>query len=88
MATRNTYVRARIDTRTKERASGALEKMGLSISDAIRLLMVRVAEERRLPFEVKTPNSTTRRAITELESGRGKAFPNVDALMADLHADD
>jgi len=88
MAARNTYVRARIDTRTKERASGALEKMGLSISDAIRLLMVRVAEERRLPFEVKAPNAATRRAITELETGRGKRFVNVDALMADLHADD
>jgi DNA-damage-inducible protein J len=88
MTARNTYVRARIDVRTKERASGALEKMGLSISDAIRLLMVRVAEENRLPFEVKTPNAGTRRAITELETGKGKQFANVDALMADLHADD
>jgi DNA-damage-inducible protein J len=88
MAARNTYVRARIDTRTKERASGALEKMGLSISDAIRLLMVRVAEERCLPFDVKTPNAGTRGAITELETGKGKRFASVDALMADLHADD
>ncbi len=88
MPTRNTYVRARIDTWTKERASGALEKMGLSISDAIRLLMVRVAEERRLPFEVKAPNAGTRRAIAELETGKGKRFATVDALMADLHADD
>jgi DNA-damage-inducible protein J len=88
MTARDTYVRARIDARTKKRASGALEKMGLSISDAIRLLMVRVAEERRLPFDVKTPNAGTRRAITELESGRGKRFETVDALMADLHADD
>ncbi|HEX3661350.1 MAG TPA: type II toxin-antitoxin system RelB/DinJ family antitoxin [Acidobacteriaceae bacterium] len=85
---RDTYVRARIDVRTKERAAGALEKMGLSVSDAIRLLMLRIAEERRLPFEVRTPNAATRKAITELESGKGKAFANVDALMADLHADD
>jgi DNA-damage-inducible protein J len=62
--------------------------MGLSVSDAIRLLMLRIAEERRLPFEVRTPNAATRKAITELESGKGKAFANVDALMADLHADD
>ena len=47
---------ARIDTDTKERAVAALDAMGLSISDAIRLLMLRVAEERRLPFEVKIPN--------------------------------
>jgi DNA-damage-inducible protein J len=49
MRTADTYVRARIDTNTKERATDALEAMGLSISDAIRLLMLRVADERRLP---------------------------------------
>ena len=84
----NTYVRARIDTDTKKRAAGALEAMGLSISDAIRLLMLRVAEERRLPFEVKVPNATTRKAIRELEVGKVKRFANVAALMADLNADD
>ncbi len=57
MRTTDTYVRARIDTATKERAADALEAMGLSISDAIRLLMLRVADERRLPFEVKAPKS-------------------------------
>ena len=88
MAIGNTYVRARIDTDTKERAAGALEAMGLSISDAIRLLMLRVADERRLPFEVKVPNAKTRKAIAELESGKGKRFASVNDLMADLHADD
>ena len=88
MTTADTYVRARIDTRTKKRASDALEAMGLSISDAIRLLMLRIADERRLPFEVKVPNATTRKAMAELESGKGKRFATVDALMADLHADD
>ena len=88
MSTADTYVRARIDTATKERAADALEAMGLSISDAIRLLMLRVADERRLPFEVKVPNATTRKAIAELEAGKSKSFSSVDALMADLNADD
>jgi len=88
MAIVDSYVRARIDTNTKKRAADALNAMGLSISDAIRLLMLRVADERRLPFEVKAPNATTRKAIAELESGRGKRFASLDALMADLHADD
>jgi DNA-damage-inducible protein J len=88
MAISNTYVRARIDSSTKRRAAGALQAMGLSISDAIRLLMFRVAEERQLPFEVKVPNAKTRKAIEELESGKGKRFKSVAALMADLHADD
>ena len=88
MSTADTYVRARIDTNTKQRAAEALEAMGLSISDAIRLLMLRIADERRLPFEVKVPNATTRKAMAELEAGKGKRFANVEALMADLHADD
>ena len=88
MGTADTYVRARIDTKTKERAAEALEAMGLSISDAIRLLMLRIADERRLPFEVKVPNATTRKAMAELEAGRGKRFASVDALMADLHEED
>ncbi|MGA2349393.1 MAG: type II toxin-antitoxin system RelB/DinJ family antitoxin [Terracidiphilus sp.] len=88
MIAADSYVRARIDTRTKERAAAALEAMGLSISDAIRLLMLRVADERRLPFEVKAPNATTRKAMAELEAGKGKRFASVEALIADLHADD
>jgi DNA-damage-inducible protein J len=88
MITADTYVRARIDAITKTRAADALEAMGLSISDAIRLLMVRVADERRLPFEVKAPNAATRKAMAELEAGKGKRFASVEALMADLHADD
>ncbi len=88
MRTADTYVRARIDTATKERAADALEAMGLSISDAIRLLMLRVADERRLPFEVKVPNLRTRKAITELEAGKGKQFSNIDSLMEDLNEDD
>ena len=88
MSTADTYVRARIDSATKERAADALEAMGLSISDAIRLLMLRVADDRRLPFEIKAPNATTRKAINELEAGKGKSFDSIDELMADLHADD
>jgi DNA-damage-inducible protein J len=88
MKTNDTHVRARIDSEMKERAADALEAMGLSISDAIRLLMLRIADERRLPFDVKVPNATTRKAIAELEAGKGKKFANVDDLMADLHADD
>jgi DNA-damage-inducible protein J len=75
MSTTDTYVRARIDTSTKERAADALEAMGLSISDAIRLLMLRIADERRMPFDVKAPNSTTRKAIAELARMLHKRCP-------------
>lgn len=88
MATADTYVRARIDSYTKDRAADALEAMGLSLSDAIRLLMFRIADEKRLPFEVRVPNAETKKAIEELESGRGKRFESVKSLMDDLHAED
>ena len=81
-------MRARIDTATKERATKAFDAMGLSVSDAIRLLMVRIADEQRLPFAVTVPNAATRAAISELEAGSGTRFADVDALLADLHADD
>ena len=88
MKTADTYVRARIDSATKKRAGEALAAMGLSISDAIRLLMLRVVDERRLPFEVRVPNAMTRKAIFELEAGKGKRFTSTAALMADLNEDD
>ena len=88
MSTADTYGRARIDSDTKERASDALEAMGLSISDAIRILMLRVADEKKLPFDLKVPNATTRKAIAELEAGKGKRVKTVKSLMADLNAPD
>ncbi len=80
----DSVVRARINSATKERAAAALEAMGLSISDAIRLLLLRIADEQRLPFEVKVPNATTRRAMVELEQGKGRRFESADALLEDL----
>ena len=82
------YVRARIDAELKARASEALDEMGLSVSDAIRLMMVRVAEDRRLPFPVAAPNKTTQEAIAELEEGRGRKVATSDALMQELNAED
>jgi DNA-damage-inducible protein J len=83
MAT-DSVVRARIDTTTKDRATEALAAMGLSVSDAIRLLLVRVAADRAFPFAVKVPNATTRKAMAELEQGKGKRSKSADALFKDL----
>ena len=86
--TQDSVVRARIDTSVKERAADALADMGLSLSDAIRLLLVRVADERRLPFEIKAPNATTRRAMAELEAGKGHKCNSVAEMLAVLYGDD
>ena len=77
-------VRARIDSDTKARATEALNAMGLSVSDAIRLLLLRVADEKRLPFAVQVPNVTTIEAMRELEEGSGERFDTADELFRDL----
>nr|WP_207791250.1 type II toxin-antitoxin system RelB/DinJ family antitoxin [Sphingosinicella soli] len=44
----------------KKEASAVLAGMGLSVSDAIRLMLVRVASDKNLPFDIRVPNATTR----------------------------
>ena len=79
-----TVVRARIDGETKARATEALHAMGLSMSDAIRLLLLRVAHEKRLPFAVEVPNSATVDAMRELAAGEGRRFARAEELFDDL----
>jgi DNA-damage-inducible protein J len=68
MAT-DTTVRARIDDRVKKEAAHVLEDMGLSVSDAIRMMLMRVAAEKALPFEVKVPNAVTARTLRKADRG-------------------
>ena len=80
----DTVVRARIDSDTKARATEALTAMGLSVSDVIRMVLLRVAEERRLPFTVQVPNAATAKAMKELEDGKGRRFESAEELFHDL----
>lgn len=80
----DTVVRARIDSETKRKAADALAAMGLSVSDAIRLMLVQVAANEALPFAVETPNRSSLRAMAELEGGRGKRLATAKELFDDL----
>ena len=62
--------------------------MGLSVSDAVRVLLTRVAIEKALPFEVKAPNASTAAATREARKGGLPSFRDVRDLMADLNAED
>ena len=85
----NTVVRARIDEHIKEEASVVLATMGLTVSDAFRIMLTRVAHEKALPFEPLVPNAVTLQAMKETRRRvKTKSFNSVDALMADLNADD
>lgn len=83
-----TYVKARIDDDTKLTAFAALEKMGLTASDVIRMLFRRIADEGALPFDVRVPNAETLEAMRELEEGRGRRFATVAEFMESLNEAD
>ena len=84
----NSLVQTRIDGAVKDEAAAVLAAMGLTVSDAVRLMLTRVAHEKALPFEPLTPNATTIAAMREAREGKGKRFATVADLMADLDADD
>lgn len=84
----NTVVRARIDEQTKEEAAVVLASIGLTLSDAFRLLLVRIAKDKALPFEPLVPNEETILAMKEARTTKSAGFKSVKDLLADLHADD
>ena len=84
----NTVVRARIDQKIKDEAVAVLGTIGLTASDAFRLMMVRIAAEKRLPFEPLVPNAETIEAMKAARRGELTPAESVDDLMADLNADD
>jgi DNA-damage-inducible protein J len=84
----NALVQARIDRAVKEEAAAVLASMGLTVSDAVRLLLTKVAKEHALPFDPLVPNAETVEAMKEARRGNLQSFEDVDALMADLNAGD
>jgi len=81
-------VHVRVDERVKDRATKALEAMGLSVSDAVRVLLTRVAAEKAFPFELRVPNAKTTAALEEAQQGGLPSASNMDELMAGLNAED
>lgn len=82
-----TMVHVRVDEKTKAEATETLAAMGLSVSDAVRVFLRRVAAEKALPFAIRVPNAETRTAIAEADEivGERRArFATADDLMADL----
>jgi DNA-damage-inducible protein J len=79
-----TMVHVRVDEKTKQRAAKALAGMGISVSDAVRMLLVRVAAEKALPFDVKVPNAVTANAMRAADQGKGKRLKSTGALFKDL----
>src|SRR6266436_5273742 len=86
--TENAVVRARIDQRIKDEAAAVLGAMGLTVSDAFRLLMVRIAKEKALPFEPLVPNAETIEAMKAARRGELVTVSSPEELLASLNEDD
>jgi len=81
-------VHIRVDEKVKAKAAKTLASMGLTVSDAVRLLLTRIASEKALPFEVRVPNRETIAAMRAGDRGEVTRVNSVAELMADLNADD
>jgi DNA-damage-inducible protein J len=79
-------VRARIDSKTKKKAAAILKRIGLTPSDALRMLMKRIVAEKKLPFAPLEPNAKTKAAIKASRAGEVVAFKTVDDLINDLNS--
>ncbi len=82
----NSVVRARIDERTKREAAAVLKSVGLTVSDAFRMLLVRIAAEKRLPFEPLVPNAETVEAMKAARRGELTKAGKPDKLLGSLNA--
>ena len=85
--TQTAVVRARIDEATKTEAAAVLATMGLSLSDAFRLLLKRVAAEKALPFEPLVPNAETIAAMKAARRGELTTAGKPGSLLGSLNAD-
>lgn len=79
-------VHIRVDEKVKAKAAKTLAAMGLTVSDAVRLLLTRVAAEKALPFDVRVANRQTIAAMEAGERGEVRRATSVAAMMAELNA--
>jgi len=84
----NALVQTRIDGVIKDEAATVLAAMGLTVSDAVRLLLTKIAREKALPFEPLAPNATTIAAMKEARAGNLRRVNTIEELAASLHAGD
>ncbi|MQT98588.1 type II toxin-antitoxin system RelB/DinJ family antitoxin [Pseudomonas helleri] len=80
----NAVVRARIDEHIKEEAAAVLATMGLTVSDAFRMMMTRIAQEKALPFEPLVPNAKTVAAMKEARRGKLQKFATIDDSSSEI----
>lgn len=81
-------VHARIDERVRSEAAAVLSTMGLTVSDAFRMMMMRIVADQALPFEPLIPNADTIAAMKEVRAGGLPRVESIEDLAAALNTDD
>ena len=84
----DSIVRARVNEELKEEATLVLSEIGLTLSDVFRMLVIRIAREKSLPFEPLVPNPKTIDAIIAARRGELATVSSLDNLLTDLNAND
>ncbi|WP_245608501.1 type II toxin-antitoxin system RelB/DinJ family antitoxin [Stenoxybacter acetivorans] len=83
----NHLVQTRIDGQIKDEAAAVLAGIGMTVSQAVRLMLTRVAQEKRLPFDPMTaPSDETLNALKEARSGTLKRYTETNEMLNDLNA--
>ena len=87
MGTQSSMLHVRMDNQLKQKATETLAAMGLSVSDAVRLLFHRIAADQAFPLELKVPNARTQRAMAEVDEmvkTRKARFASADEMFTEL----
>ena len=84
----NATVRARVNEEIKEEATIVLSEIGLTLSDAFRMLLIRIAREKALPFEPLVPSTRTIEVIKAARKGNLTTVSSLDNLLTELNAND
>ncbi len=77
-------VQATVETALRDQASAVLAELGMTVEDALRLLLAQVVEEHDLPLSMHIPNAETIAAMREADCGAGKRYSSLDELSSDM----
>ncbi len=79
-------VQATVEATLRDQASAVLAELGMTVEDALRLLLAQVVEERDLPLSMHIPNAETGAAMREADNGGGKRYSSLDELFKDMRS--
>jgi DNA-damage-inducible protein J len=82
----DSVVRARIDEKTKRQAERVFAACGMTLSDAIRIMLTKTAKEKEIPFSIHTPNAKTIRAIKDAQKGKVSRVKDLEELLKQINA--